>query len=135
MSYVHGRSSEKKLIPQSNQSGFTKAPSIIFSVRQINMTGGGPTPAARHVDLSYGANIRKASFVNPLCFEGEKVYFRTRSRMQRPRAWPKSCKNPSQIYPKSSRIKGRKSQIIYFHEDGAASYGTVPRRGRAAGIT
>ena len=36
-------------------------------------------------------NIMETSFVNPLCFEGEKVYFRTRSRMQRPRAWQKSC--------------------------------------------
>ena len=54
------------------------------------MTGGGPPAAARHVDLSHGANIMKASFVNPLCFEGEKVYFRTRSRMQRPRAWQKA---------------------------------------------
>ena len=56
------------------------------------MTGGGPPAAARHVDLSHGANIMKASFVNPLCFEGEKVYFRTRSRMQRPRAWQKEWK-------------------------------------------
>jgi hypothetical protein len=39
------------------------------------MTGGGPPPAARHVDLSYGANMMKVSFVNPLSFEGEKNIF------------------------------------------------------------
>ena len=57
--YVHGRSSENKLIPQSNQREFTKKASIIFTARQIDMTGGGPpVPGIVDPPLKGGGLVR-----------------------------------------------------------------------------
>ena len=110
---VQGRSFDNKLISQSKRSQITKEASIIFTVRQYDMTAGGPPAAGRHIDVSYGANIMKASFVNCLRFEGKKDYFRTRQANPSPCTCPRPARNhwPRQACTRIKLTEGISKQI------------------------